>query len=56
MVDAQVSGTCEGFLVKVQVFSRAPIKKALLKSAFFVGEQLNMNQLSDYSNFQNNEN
>ncbi len=35
MVDAQVSGTCEGFLVKVQVFSRAPIKKSTPKECFF---------------------
>lgn len=35
LVDAQVSGTCEGFLVKVQVFSRAPIKKSTPKECFF---------------------
>ena len=35
LVDAQVSGTCGSFPVKVQVLFRAPIKKILAKCEVF---------------------
>ena len=42
MVDAQVSGTCEGFFMKVQVLSGAPIKKNPRTNASFFYAQFSL--------------